>query len=143
LSLRRKYLFRLNRETKLKNGEFLTPYLVDKETVYCLTKSRKTVTRSVVDFDFTPQVKASVIMVAPLQEVEKPQQIPIYIPLEKQVASPPQEEIIQVKTIEPVTQKKINQVLDSLVVIKGKVINEEQSTTKKVDTGILKNEEYI
>jgi hypothetical protein len=145
-------MFRLNRQVKLKNGELLTPYLVDGESVYCMTQSKKTVIRNVKEFDFTATIKSSVIMVAPIQEVhESPPIQKIFVPIPKEkimelAKKIPQEEVIVAQSIpivvKPLPKKAVE--LDSLVVMKGKVVNKNITEEKKmIDSSILKNEEYI
>lgn len=107
-------MFKLNREVKTKSGEILTPFLVEKETVYCFGKSGKTIIKNITDFNFGPEKKESLIVVNPVLESTDE-----LFELEKPIIIPP-----------------------PLIEEKTKVIVEKKEKPT-IDPGLIDNEKYI
>jgi hypothetical protein len=147
-------MFKLNRKIKLSSGEFLTPFLVDSESVYCLTDNGKTIIKDIREFDFSGEAKAGVVMVNPVFEktisapvIRTIPNIPLVAPLEviKEIIA---EEIVSViAKEEPMTviqSKPVPKIMETLRVIKTKKpIEVPQAQEVQIGKVILNNEEYI
>ena len=113
-------MFRLNHEIRTKNGEILTPFLVEGTTVYCFGKSGNSIIKTVNDFDYGSEKKDEIIIAQPILEITDE-----FFEKESILVPPPTIQITpeeSKKIIEPLSTEKI------------------KST---VDKGLFSNEEYI
>ena len=54
-------MIRLMKKTALKNGEIVTPFLIEGKNVYCHNGSKKTIIRKLTDFNTTPKLPNNVV----------------------------------------------------------------------------------
>lgn len=88
-------MFRLNKKIKTKSGQEVTPFLVERQKVYCFNNNKKTIIKYLSDFDFAPQQQESkneITVVSPVMEITdeiyKPE------PIKEMPAPEPVEEIL-------------------------------------------------